>query len=60
MQVLDPTPIAALLTLAGVVFAVGLAAFFAGMTVALQDSRRDRFARRESIPMYYGRLHFAS
>lgn len=59
MQVLDPTPIAVLLTLVGVLFAVGLVALFVGLTVVVQESRRDRFARHESIPAYYGRLHFA-
>ena len=27
--------------------------------VALRETRNDRMARRESIPTYYGRLHFA-
>jgi signal transduction histidine kinase len=59
MQLLDP---AAAYTLLVVVVAAALAVVVlvaATMTVALRETRRDRVARHESIPTYYGRLHFA-
>jgi hypothetical protein len=59
MQILDP---AAAYTLLVVVVTAALAAvvLLAGaVTVGLRTARRDRIARRESIPTYYGRLHFA-
>jgi hypothetical protein len=59
MQLLASTSVAPYLAFVGVVLLVGLVAVLAAAPVALREARRDRRARRESIPTYYGRLHFA-
>lgn len=59
MQLIDPTAVTFLLVVVGIaaVAAVALAAL--ALPATLRVTRRDRHARRESIPAYYGRLHFA-
>lgn len=58
MQLLDPTSVALFVAL------VSVAALAAGVLAALvlpdelRITRRDRLQRHESIPTYYGRLHF--
>jgi hypothetical protein len=59
MQMIDPTPITTFLIFASAVLAVGLVATIAGLTLVLRETRHDRQQRHESIPAYYGRLHFA-
>jgi hypothetical protein len=59
MQLFDLSAPALYLSFAGVALLVGLIATLAVAPVALRETRRDRQARRESIPTYYGRLHFA-
>lgn len=59
MQLIDPAAVTFLLavvTLAVLAVVVLVATSLPG---ALRLTRRDRVARRESIPTYYGRLHFA-
>lgn len=59
MQLIDPIAVTFLLVVVGLaaVAAVALAAL--ALPATLRVTRRDRHARRESIPAYYGRLHFA-
>jgi hypothetical protein len=59
MQLFDLTPVALYLSFAGVVLLVGLLTVLAVAPLALRETRTDRRSRRESIPTYYGRLHFA-
>jgi hypothetical protein len=59
MQLIDPTAITTFLVFAVSVLVLGLVAGVAGVTVALRETRRDRQQRHETIPTYYGRLHFA-
>ena len=56
---IDPAPIATFLVFVSAVLLLGLVAAVAGVTVALRETRRDRQQRSETIPTYYGRLHFA-
>jgi hypothetical protein len=59
MQLFDPTVAIALLVVVGIaaVAAIVLAAIV--LPATLRETRSERKARRESIPAYYGRLHFA-
>ena len=59
MQLLDPTAVTVLLVIVGIaaLAVVGLLAL--SLVVGMRSTRRDRLARHESIPAYYGRLHFA-
>lgn len=59
MQLLDPTPVLVFFVVVLAVAAVALALVAVALPEALRSTRRDRLARRESIPAYYGRLHFA-
>ncbi|HYJ26600.1 MAG TPA: hypothetical protein VEW73_02725 [Nocardioides sp.] len=59
MQLLDSTAAGLYLAFAGTVIVLGLVLVLAAAPVALRETRSDRKARRESIPAYYGRLHFA-
>ena len=59
MQLFASTAVSPYLTFVGVVLVLGLVALLAVAPLALRETRRDRVARRESIPTYYGRLHFA-
>jgi hypothetical protein len=60
MQLLDSTAAGLYLAFAGTVIVLGLVLALAVAPVALRETRTDRRARRESIPTYYGRLHFAA
>jgi len=60
MQLLDSTAAGLYLAFAGTVIILGLVLALAVAPVALRETRTDRKARRESIPTYYGRLHFAA
>ena len=60
MQLLDSTAAGLYLAFVGTVIVLGLALALAVAPVALRETRTDRKARRESIPTYYGRLHFAA
>ena len=59
MQLLDPTAVIALLVLVGVAAVAAVALAAVTVPAALRETRRDRMTRHESIPTYYGRLHFA-
>lgn len=59
MQLLDSTAAGLYLAFVGTVIVLGLVLVLAVAPVALRETRGDRKARRESIPEYYGRLHFA-
>jgi len=59
MNMIDPTPITTFLVFASAVLAVGFLALVACLTVGLRETRHDRQQRSETIPTYYGRLHFA-
>lgn len=60
MPLLDSTAAGLYLAFAGTVIVLGLVLALAVAPVALRETRTDRKARRESIPTYYGRLHFAA
>ena len=59
MQLLDSTAAGLYLAFAGTVIVLGLVLVLAAAPLVLRESRSDRRSRRESIPTYYGRLHFA-
>jgi hypothetical protein len=59
MQLLDPTVAIALLVLVGAAALAALVLALVAVPPALRETRSDRIARRESIPAYYGKLHFA-
>lgn len=59
MQLIDPTAAIALLVIVGVAAVAALVLAAVAVPAALRETRGDRKARRESIPTYYGRLHFA-
>ena len=59
MQLFDSTAAGLYLAFAGTVIVLGLVVALAVAPVALRESRTDRMSLRESIPTYYGRLHFA-
>ena len=60
MQLIDPTAVVTLLVVVGIAAVVAIALAAVALPAALRVTRTDRQARRESIPTYYGRLHFAS
>lgn len=59
MQLIDPTAALTLLLVAGIAALTAVMLAAAVLPSTLRATRRDRKARRESIPAYYGRLHFA-
>jgi len=59
MQIIDATAAYLLLSLVGLAALAVVVLGIVALPPALRESRRDRVARRESIPAYYGRLHFA-
>ncbi|MCF6376956.1 hypothetical protein L2K70_05015 [Nocardioides KLBMP 9356] len=59
MQIIDATAAYLLLTLTGLAALAVVVLAIVALPPALRESRRDRVARQESIPTYYGRLHFA-
>ena len=59
MQIIDPAAAYLLLAVAGLASLAVAVLVVVGLPPALRETRRDRVARHESIPTYYGRLHFA-
>lgn len=59
MQLLDPTVIIALLVVVGLAALTAVVLTIVALPSALAVTRSERLRRRESIPVYYGRLHFA-
>lgn len=59
MQLFDSTAAGLYLAFAGTVIVLGLVVVLAVAPLALRETRSDRRSRHESIPAYYGRLHFA-
>lgn len=59
MQLIDPTAVLALLVVVGIAALAAVAMAAAVLPSTLRATRRDRRARHESIPTYYGKLHFA-
>ena len=59
MQIVDPTAAIALLVVVGVAALAAVALAVVALPATLRETRTDRIARRESIPAYYGKLHFA-
>jgi hypothetical protein len=59
MQFIDPTAAITLLVLVGVAALAAVAMAVAVLPATLRATRRDRKDRHESVPAYYGRLHFA-
>ena len=59
MQLIDPAAVIALVVLTGIAALTAVALAAVALPATFRVTRRDRMARRESIPTYYGRLHFA-
>ena len=59
MQILDPTAVITLLVATGLAALAAVVLTLAVLPATVRETRSDRMARRESIPTYYGRLHFA-
>ena len=59
MQLIDPTAVIFLLVVGGIAAVAAVALAAVALPATLRVTRRDRHDRRESIPAYYGRLHFA-
>ena len=60
MQLIDPAAAIALMTLVGVTVLAAVVLAAVALPATLRETRTDRQARHESIPTYYGRLHFAA
>ena len=60
MQLIDPAAAVALMTLVGVAALAAVVLAAVALPATLRETRSDRKARHESIPTYYGRLHFAA
>ena len=60
MQIIDPSALTVLLTLVGVAAVAGVLLSAVALVSGLSVTRTKRLARHESIPTFYGRLHFAS
>jgi hypothetical protein len=59
MQLIDPTAVTLFLVVVGIAALAAVALAAVALPATLRVTRTDRRARRESIPAYYGRLHFA-
>lgn len=59
MQLVDSSAITTYLVVVGIASVAAIALVVVTLCFALLETRRDRQARHESIPTYYGRLHFA-
>jgi hypothetical protein len=59
MQILDPAVIITLMVVVGVAALTAVVLAAVALPAVLRETRSDRMARHESIPAYYGRLHFA-
>jgi hypothetical protein len=59
MQLIDTSAVITLLVLTGIAALAAITMAAVAVPATLRETRRDRVSRRESIPTYYGRLHFA-
>jgi hypothetical protein len=59
MQLIDPTAVITLLVVVGIAALAAIALAAVAIPATLRETRTDRRGRHESIPTYYGRLHFA-
>ena len=59
MQLIDPTAAIALLVIVGIAALAAVVLAAVALPATFRVTRVDRKARHESIPAYYGRLHFA-
>jgi hypothetical protein len=59
MQLIDTSAVVTLLVLVGIAALAAITMAAIAVPATLRETRRDRVSRRESIPTYYGRLHFA-
>ena len=59
MQLIDTTAVITLLVVVGIAALAAIAMAAVALPATLRVTRRDRKVRHESIPAYYGRLHFA-
>jgi hypothetical protein len=59
MQLLDPAAVTFLLVVVGIAALAAVTLAAVALPATLRVARLDRRTRRESIPAYYGRLHFA-
>ena len=59
MQIIDSTAALTLLVITGIAALAAVVMALAVLPGTLRVTRSDRMARHESIPAYYGRLHFA-
>lgn len=60
MQLIDPTAVVTLLVVVGIAALAALTMAAVALPSTLRVTRTDRQARHESIPTYYGKLHFAA
>ncbi|QBX54334.1 hypothetical protein EXE58_01830 [Nocardioides seonyuensis] len=60
MEMIDTTALNVLLGFQALAALVGLLLVAVVLAKVLPVTRRERLARRESIPTYYGRLHFTA
>ncbi|MDR7255289.1 hypothetical protein J2X46_004291 [Nocardioides sp. BE266] len=60
MQLIDPTAVITLLVAVGIAALAALTMAAVALPSTLRVTRKDRQARHESIPAYYGKLHFAA
>ncbi len=60
MEFIDTNAVFTLFAVVSIVAAVALVLIVAVLPSTLKITRRDRVARHESIPTYYGRLHFGN
>ena len=59
MQLFDPAVVITLMVVIGIAALAAIVLAAVALPAALRTTRRDRQVRHESIPAYYGRLHFA-
>ena len=59
MQILDPAVVITLMVVVGIAALAAVVLAAVSLPAVLRSTRRDRQVRHESIPAYYGRLHFA-
>ncbi|SEB46043.1 hypothetical protein SAMN04489844_0156 [Nocardioides exalbidus] len=59
MQLISASATITLLVVVGIAALAAIAMAAVAVPATLRETRRDRVSRRESIPTYYGRLHFA-
>ena len=59
MQLIDPAAAITLLVVVGIAAVAAIAMAAVVLPSTLRSTRQDRQARHESIPAYYGKLHFA-